>query len=286
MTLSNEVSTLVDDFVLRDRRLGDHSSTTVDVLLAEGGESRLIARSRTPAAELPSQKQRVKIPNFKYIRDTSMTMGDDADIRSRVVCAVASGTTTLGMLSLRSKHEVLSPTDVRRLHVLSALVAYEIVYLQARARVPSRLSLELGVVLRAARKEMGLSQEDLAALVGTSRISVSRWETGTQLPSRGPLRNWATALGLLAGGRSTIVAAVDATPELLELLRRDPGRLSQLSAEQFEQVVAERLDRMGYAVQRTGAVNQKDGGIDIIAIPRADTASVLIGLFVDLSTAI
>jgi hypothetical protein len=86
-------------------------------------------------------------------------------------------------------------------------------------------------------------------------------------------------LGLLGGGRAEIITVADATPHLLELLRRDPGRLSELSAEQFELLVAERLDRMGYAVQRTGATNLKDGGIDIIAMPKtADVASVLLAV--------
>jgi hypothetical protein len=86
-------------------------------------------------------------------------------------------------------------------------------------------------------------------------------------------------LGLLAGGRSEIITVVDATPQLLEVLRRDPGRLSELSPEQFELFVANCLDRMGYAVQRIGATTFKDGGIDIIAVPKiGDTTSFLVAV--------
>src|SRR5205814_8427075 len=40
---------------------------------------------------------------------------------------------------------------------------------------------------------------------------------------------------------------------------------------QFEQFVAERLDKMGFAVTLTGATNRKDGGVDIIGA-RVDPA--------------
>jgi hypothetical protein len=80
----------------------------------------------------------------------------------------------------------------------------------------------------------------------------------------------------LAGGRSQIITVVDATPQLLEMLQRDPRRLSELSPEQFELLVAERLDRMGYAIRRTGTTTLRDGGIDIIAVPKiANVASFL-----------
>jgi transcriptional regulator with XRE-family HTH domain len=187
---------------------------------------------------------------------------------------------TLGVLNLFSDTRLeFSPTEINRVQILSALVAYEILNLERRVITRSPLSEDLGRVLRSAREELKLTQEDLAALVGTSRIALSGREAGSQPPSRGPLRRWAAALGLLGGGRAEIITVVDATPQLLEMLRRDPGRLSELSPEQFEILVAERLWRMGCSVQRTGATTLKDGGIDIIAVPKlAGVASFLLAV--------
>src|ERR1019366_3170502 len=64
------------------------------------------------------------------------------------------------------------------------------------------------------------------------------------------------------------VRVVDFSPELLRLLQEDPTRLRSLTPEQFERFTAERLDRMGYNVTLTGATNRKDGGIDLIAVPK------------------
>lgn len=52
------------------------------------------------------------------------------------------------------------------------------------------------------------------------------------------------------------------------MLREDPNRLRGLTPAQFEEFVADRLDKAGYEVTLTGAVNTPDGGIDIIATLR------------------
>jgi Restriction endonuclease len=50
-----------------------------------------------------------------------------------------------------------------------------------------------------------------------------------------------------------------------------------LSPEDFERIVAERLDRMGYNVILTGNWNRKDGGVDLIAVPKeARVGSVML----------
>lgn len=61
------------------------------------------------------------------------------------------------------------------------------------------------------------------------------------------------------------------TPQLLVLLKDNPEELRNLSPERFEHVVAERIDRMGYDVQLTGRTNRRDGGIDLIAVPKIRT---------------
>jgi hypothetical protein len=57
------------------------------------------------------------------------------------------------------------------------------------------------------------------------------------------------------------------------MLQRDPKLLAALSPDQFEKLVAERLNNMGFEVQLTGGINRRDGGIDLIAVPKAATVA-------------
>jgi len=84
----------------------------------------------------------------------------------------------------------------------------------------------------------------------------------------GPIYQWCTALGLVAENNEPQVSFLDVTPQLLVVLRDNPYELHNLTPERFEHLIAERIDRMGYDVQLTGATNRRDGGIDIIAIPK------------------
>jgi predicted Mrr-cat superfamily restriction endonuclease len=63
---------------------------------------------------------------------------------------------------------------------------------------------------------------------------------------------------------------------LLRFLQEDPNRLQTLTADEFERFVAERLDSMGFNVTLTGATNRKDGGIDLIAVPKLATLGSVI----------
>lgn len=73
-----------------------------------------------------------------------------------------------------------------------------------------------------------------------------------------------------------LCTVVDISPHVLALLREDPRRIQELSPEAFEILIAERLDRIGYDVQRTGSSNAKDGGIDIIAVPKVRTVGAFL----------
>ena len=46
-----------------------------------------------------------------------------------------------------------------------------------------------GNIIKVLRKENGETQDDLAALIGTSAPLVSQWETGARVPSTPMLRN-------------------------------------------------------------------------------------------------
>ena len=55
--------------------------------------------------------------------------------------------------------------------------------------------------------------------------------------------------------------------------------LRQLSPSQFEHFVAGRFRRMGFDVTSTGPTSFKDGGIDLVAVPKIrNVGSVLIGV--------
>ena len=130
------------------------------------------------------------------------------------------------------------------------------------------LAVPIGEVLKEIRNSLKLSQEEVATQTGTGRFTVWKWETGAQAPSISAMYKWCHALGLVSPARTALVRVVDFSPELLRFLQEDPSRLLSLTPDEFEQFVANRLDRMGYIVTLTGASNRKDGGIDLIAVPK------------------
>ena len=131
------------------------------------------------------------------------------------------------------------------------------------------LAQRLGDALRAIRVDLRISQSELGNLVRKDRITVSRWESGTKVPSLENRYIWCLALGLVCPPKTALVRVVDFSPDLLRFLQEVPTHLRSLTPDQFEQFVAERLDRMGYNVTLTGALNRKDGGIDLIAVPKS-----------------
>jgi len=63
------------------------------------------------------------------------------------------------------------------------------------------------------------------------------------------------------------VEIVDISPFALDLLKAEPTRLSELSPKQFEDFVADRLRAMNFTVLNISPTNQRDGGIDLLAVP-------------------
>jgi transcriptional regulator with XRE-family HTH domain len=286
---SDALSDLIDDFVFRDRRVADHPSINIRVFLDAGDGLNCVARSRfvrapLDLAPLAPRSVSATVVSKSRLGDSAeeTLLASDAGTRARLAMPLLTPDpdASRGVLLLESRAPLeFSEMDVARLRVLSALVVYDVFHLQRKLPFQSSPSAALGQVLGAARREMNLSQEELATRVAITRISLSRWEEGAQAPTRGPLRRWAAALGLLAGGESQLITVVDATHELVRLVEHQPERLQDLSPEQFELFVAECLDRMGYAVSRTGNTRLRDGGIDIIAMPKlANAASFLLAV--------
>ena len=57
----------------------------------------------------------------------------------------------------------------------------------------------------------------------------------------------------------------------------EPSLVHQLTPEQFEEFVCDRLFAMGLEARRTGATNSKDGGIDVLFWPRQRGAFPFLG---------
>jgi transcriptional regulator with XRE-family HTH domain len=153
--------------------------------------------------------------------------------------------------------------------ILGALIVY--LHLHWNDQISTRASRALGEALRQVRQSQGLTLDQLGSRLGLNRITLSRNESGAQPPSREGLYRWCSALGLVSATTAARVEVVDITSKILPILHDDPRKLALLSPEQFERFVAERLDRMGYDMTLSGPTTLKDGGIDLIAIPKMRT---------------
>ncbi len=82
---------------------------------------------------------------------------------------------------------------------------------------------EIGQRIREARKQRGLTQDQLADVVGVSRSAVAQWETGRAGQVTGNLARIADVLGVgvehLTHGRNKYAAAEANTGDELALLR-------------------------------------------------------------------
>ena len=76
------------------------------------------------------------------------------------------------------------------------------------------------------------------------------------------------ALSKYGSSKPYLVGLKEFSSERLELLAQQPEKVLQLTPEQFQFLIANRLDELGLEVTVTGNINRKDGGIDIIAVPR------------------
>jgi DNA-binding transcriptional regulator YiaG len=92
-----------------------------------------------------------------------------------------------------------------------------------------RAARMVGSAFEAMREKLGVSQDVLAARIGQSRITVSRWERGAQNPGRGLLKRWARDVGVTIESGAALVTLVEITPRILSLLREDPNEIHRLS---------------------------------------------------------
>ena len=69
-------------------------------------------------------------------------------------------------------------------------------------------SIQVGGLLRAARKRQGLTTTQVAERLGVSQALVSLVETGKRLPALGRLRDWFEVLGMPEADRKRITDAI------------------------------------------------------------------------------
>jgi len=273
---------LLADFVFRDSRLESHPKVFATSVRILSGDSSLDLVAEVSKHPLPfgSRSLDKKGSLSGHVLDTREAVvyseGPEKaqhflksrSVQSMLLVPILRGAEAQGVISLMSaEKDFFGEKDIGRVQLLAALIAFT----QSRPRnttASTEAASKLGRALSGIRTELGLTQDELAYRGGLNRIALSQWERGRWPPSLGPIYRWCAALGLVAEEDTPQVSFLDVTPNLLVLLRDNPDELRNLSPERFEHVIAERIDRMGYDVQLTGPTNRRDGGIDLIAVPK------------------
>lgn len=85
--------------------------------------------------------------------------------------------------------------------------------------VPEAKDMSVGERIRVARQYKGMTQQDLAVIVGVSRASVAQWETDVAFPSVARLQEVADALGVEAQW-----LAYSSVPGQQKVVYRNPER--------------------------------------------------------------
>jgi transcriptional regulator with XRE-family HTH domain len=174
-------------------------------------------------------------------------------------------------LSIVSTATLLQP-EKQMFDLLGRLVQH----FEKEARGQKSYDPVIGRSLKEVRDSLGTPLAAVARQIQTRQSALSKWEAGVRMPRTTLLYAWCKALGLVCPPKTALVRVVDFSPELLRFLQEDPTRLLSLTPDEFEQFVANRLDRMGYIVTLTGASNRKDGGIDLIAVPKVSNLGSLV----------
>ena len=229
---------LVDDFMLNDRRFGD---SDLKLIIRSSGRSSFGI-----------------IPGMVCVFDSSMGDGQVFQVH----CAIKK----------EDGPSVLAPYARKRTQDRFILLQSLYQYVDAESDDPMGWPLEFaGQRLLQLRKDLKLHPVVLARQLGVSPLDLSMWEAGRISP--GPaMYEWCRALGIFCPANTALVQVVDISPALLRALKENPDEFRRLQPDQFEAFVANRLDRMGFNVKLTGSTNRKDGGIDIIAVPKTMTA--------------
>ena len=135
---------------------------------------------------------------------------------------------------------------------------------------------EIGRLLRSFRKQLGLTLLDVGSYLGLGTSEFDAAENGKTLMARRTLVDWCEILGVLGRPQRPLVRAVGLGEHILRLLKKDPTEMRNLTPGQMQELVGDRLEKMGYSVQTTGSVYAPDGGIDMIAVSKVNSVPHMI----------
>lgn len=75
------------------------------------------------------------------------------------------------------------------------------------------------------------------------------------------------------------VELVNLTPAVIRMLGEDPERLRELNPDTFERLICDRLDHLGFELERVGrGTHSRDGGVDIVAWPKSAPIPYLVAV--------
>src|ERR1051325_6646098 len=258
----NHLQDILEGFIFQDYRLASHPKLWASAFTLRGDHLEVIASTRPGYARMGPKLDSRSSGSGAAITDPTTHLRPEVGVE--IAAPIPGLDAPSGVLSISSpKLEAFNDTDLRRAQVLATILGY----VASKNSFPSKYSQRRGEALSEARRELHLSQDDVARLANTSRIALSRWEGGSQPPSIGPLKRWCEALQLFSASGPGYATYIELTPRLLEIVKSDPVRIRDLTPHQFELLIAERLDTMGYEVQLTGDTSMRDGGIDLNAVP-------------------
>jgi hypothetical protein len=268
------VKQFLNDYVFKGRRLGSHPALLAFVGRVRGNVLAVseITRQDQMLNDCIPLKGSISGMVFRASRGVSVSNVSAAKeyylcadcTRSEIAVPLLTGKRTFGVLNIESVYEdFFTNADLKHAELLAQLLA------AAECNKPGALQFaRLGLALSRKRDELGLTHADVESRMPGGGCSLHAWENGLLPSSLEALYEWCRALGIVQPRETAVVSLVDLTPQLLALLRDDPAQLRRLTPEQFELFVTERLDRIGYDVTLTGNASARDGGIDLVAVPK------------------
>jgi transcriptional regulator with XRE-family HTH domain len=243
---------LFDDFLVDDRRLGSPDSPW---------KSELLWVDTTPNL-IPEKHPDTLFNSFLRQPQSRAHRFYEGELRvTEIVIRIESE--SVGMIRVKQKESSFT-SSTHMIYILAHLIESA---LRKHGFEISGMDRVLAEDFSRVREEMGFSRELLAAKLLIPTETLARWETG-YMPPLSLLYRWLEALQMVCPARNNVVQVIDVSERILSKLIHDPEELFKLTPDSFEEFVAERLDKMGFVVSRTGKTNRKDGGIDIIAVPK------------------
>lgn len=267
----------ISDFVWQGRRIGDRRECSFRVFMARGhGEFVLEPPSASTSFSIADGSSALISNVFKsesfLVLDSGLAYDDPAvpkEARSLIAFRLGRASAPYGIFILSfQKQQMFSDEAVWSFHLLDALVDYFYNPWGSMANISELLNRWLSSSLRRVVDQLVMDHVGVAD-EAPGIYELSHWENGFSRPLEDEVLRWCYGLGILGRPRTSLVRVVNVSPELLRMLRETPERMRQLTPEQFEHLVADRISKMGFNVMLTGRTDRRDGGVDFIAVPHS-----------------